>query len=154
MTYSEVFIIKIKLLIFIMNYINNKSELKGFYFQHKIETRFRDLDAFNHINNAVFLTYFENARKTFFKRWDVNLQEKSLIVASIKIDYLQQLKHPSELIVGQKISRIGSKSFDILSVLFHNEIQICVATTTIVCYNFIDKTTVPLFAEIKKDFNI
>jgi len=128
--------------------------ITDFIFTHNVSTRFRDVDAFNHINNAVFLTYFEDARKIFFERWNINLEERSLIVASIKIDYLKQLTHPSNLIVGQKVSRLGSKSFDILSILFCHDVQICVATTTVVCYNFLDKKTVPLFEEIKKDFNI
>ena len=128
--------------------------LKDFYFQYDIQTRFRDLDAFKHINNAVFLTYFEDARKSFFERWSVNLEEKSLIVASIKIDYIRELKHPSTLTVGQKISRLGTKSFDILSILFCGEVQVCTATTTIVCYNFLENKSVPLFEEIKQDFNI
>ena len=128
--------------------------LIDFYFQYDIQTRFRDLDAFNHINNAVFLTYFEDARKSFFDRWSINLEERSLIVASIKIDYVRQLQHPSKLTVGQKISRLGTKSFDILSILFCGKIQICTATTTIVCYNFLENTSVLLFDEIKKDFNI
>ena len=125
-----------------------------FHFKHNIQTRFRDLDAFNHVNNAVFLSYFEDARKTFFERWSINLEEKSLIVASVKIDYHQQLIHPSKLIVGQKISRLGTKSFDVLSVLFCNDTQISIATSTIVCYNFLQQATVPLFEEIKKDYNI
>ena len=128
--------------------------LIDFYFQYDIQTRFRDLDAFKHINNAVFLTYFEDARKSFFDRWSINLEERSLIVASIKIDYLRQLQHPSKLTVGQKVSRLGTKSFDILSILFCNEIQICTAITTIVCYNFSENKSVLLFDEIKKDFNI
>lgn len=128
--------------------------LKDFNFKYNIQTRFRDLDAFNHVNNAVFLSYFEDARKSFFERWNINFTERSLIVASIKIDYLIQLKHPSDLIVGQKISRLGSKSFDILSILFQDNEQICTATTTIVCYNFLDKKTIPLFEEIKNDYNI
>ena len=128
--------------------------ITDFIFTHNVSTRFRDVDAFNHINNAVFLTYFEDARKSFFDRWSINLEERSLIVASIKIDYLKQLKHPSNLIVGQKISRLGTKSFDILSILFCGEIQMCTATTTIVCYDFLEKETIPLFDEIKKDFNI
>ena len=91
--------------------------LEDFSFQHNIKTRFRDLDAFNHVNNAVFLSYFEDARRIFFTKWNINLQERSLIVASIKIDYLNQLKHPASLVIGQKITRLGSKSFDIFSIL-------------------------------------
>ena len=131
----------------------NDLKLEDFYFQHQINTRFIDIDAFKHINNATFLSYFEDARRCFFERWGINLKEKSLIVASIKIDYLSQLQHPSKLVIGQRVSRVGTKSFDILSVLFLKNKQICFATTTVVCYNFTNKTSIPLFKEIKKDFD-
>ena len=54
-------------------------KINDFYFQHKIKTRFRDLDAFGHVNNATFLSYLEDARILFFKRWGINFKEKSLI---------------------------------------------------------------------------
>ena len=133
---------------------NTKYQIDDFTFKHEIKTRFKDLDAFNHVNNAIFLSYIEDARMLFFKKWDINLKEKSLIVAAITIDYISQLHHPSKLIIGQKISRLGTKSFDILSVIFLDKKPICSSTVTIVCYNFISKQTVPLFKEIKEDFNI
>jgi len=136
-----------------MDFQNSNIDLKSFYFQYKINTRFRDIDAFGHVNNAVFLSYFEDARKSFFDRWDINLRNRSLIVASLKVDYLKQVKHPSKLEVGQKVSRIGNKSFDIFSVLFSDKKKVCLATTTIVCYDFSNGKSVLLFDEIKKDFN-
>ena len=129
-------------------------QLEDFTFKHKIKTRFKDLDAFNHVNNAIFLSYIEDARMLFFKKWDINLKEKSLIVAAITINYINQLHHPSKLIIGQKVTRLGTKSFDVLSVIFLGYKPICNSTVTIVCYNFISKQTVPLFKEIKEDFNI
>ena len=131
-----------------------KIKISDFYFQHKIKTRFRDLDAFKHVNNATFLSYLEDARIFFFKRWGVNFKEKSLIVASIKIDYINQVNHPSELIICQKISRIGNKSFDNFSVIFSEEKIVCAATITIVCYDFLSKKTVSVYDEIKKDINL
>ena len=133
---------------------NSIVDLKEFNFLYYFNTRFRDIDAFRHVNNSVFLTYFEDARRTFFERWNINLTDKSLIVASVKIDYHKQLIHPANMMVGQKISRLGTTSFDVLSVLFCDDTQISTATTTIVCYNFIQQATVPLFEEIKKDYNI
>ncbi len=131
-----------------------KIKINDFYFQHKIKTRFRDLDAFKHVNNATFLSYLEDARILFFKRWGVNFKEKSLIVASIKIDYINQVTHPSELIICQKICRIGNKSFDNFSVIFCEEKIVCTATITIVCYDFLSKKTVSVYDEIKKDINL
>ena len=136
------------------NNINIK--LSDFSFQHKTKTRWRDLDAFGHVNNATFLSYIEDARITFFKRWGINLKEKSLIVAAVKIDYIQQLKHPSKIIIGQKVTRLGSKSYDIQSAIFCEDENnpVCVSTITSVCYDFVNKKTVPLYDEIKKDLNI
>ena len=130
-----------------------KLKINDFYFTHEINTRFRDIDAFKHVNNAVFLSYFEDARKSFFERWHINLKDKSLIVASVKIDYVKQITHPSNCVIGQRVSRLGNTSFDILSILFYNEKQASISTTTVVCYDFLKKKTISLYPEIINDFN-
>jgi YbgC/YbaW family acyl-CoA thioester hydrolase len=38
-------------------------------FTHQLEVRFRDCDAMGHVNNAVYLTYLEQAR---FAHWRAN----------------------------------------------------------------------------------
>ena len=129
-------------------------KIDDFYFRHKIKTRFRDLDAFKHVNNATFLSYLEDSRILFFKRWGINFKEKSLIVASAKVDYISQVSHPSELTICQKIIRIGNKSFDNFSVIFCQQKIVCIATITIVCYDFISKKTIPVYTEIINDLNL
>ena len=130
-----------------------KLKINDFYFTHEIQTRFRDIDAFKHVNNAVFFSYFEDARRSFFERWHINLNEKSLIVASVKIDYIKQITHPSNCIIGQRVSRLGNTSFDIFSILFCNDKQASISTTTIVCYDFLKKKSISLYPEIINDFN-
>jgi len=134
--------------------MNTKLSLQDFTFKHPIKTRWRDLDAFRHVNNATFLSYIEDARILFFKRWGINLKEKSLIVASVKIDYIKQLIHPSDIIIAQKVSRLGNKSFDIQSAIFEKSDSqlICKSIVTSVCYDFINNQTVELFEEIKNDY--
>ena len=127
-------------------------KLESFHFYHKIKTRWRDLDAFRHVNNATFLSYIEDARILFFKRWNINLKEKSLIVASVKIDYIKQLDHPSNLVIGQKVSRIGTTSFDIQSAIFVKNKLICSSTITSVCYDFTKQKSVPVYIEIQDDY--
>jgi len=134
--------------------MNTELSLQNFTFKHSIKTRWRDLDAFRHVNNATFLSYIEDARILFFKRWGINLKEKSLIVASVKIDYIKQLIHPSDIIIAQKVSRLGNKSFDIQSAIFEKSDSqlICKSIVTSVCYDFINNQTVELFEEIKNDY--
>ena len=128
-------------------------KLSDFPFHYKLQSRWKDMDSFGHVNNAVFLTYIEDARITFFKRWNLS-NAKSIIIASVKIDYLNQLDHPNDLIVGQKISRIGTKSFDIESAIFIKDISGAVASSiiTCVCFDYTQNQSVTVYPEIKADY--
>ena len=135
--------------------MDKQARIEDFSFTHKIKTRWKDLDAFRHINNAVFLSYIEDARIILLRRWNIDYAGKSLIVAYVKIDYLKQVKHPSSLIIGQKITRIGNKSFDISSAMFIEGEQepVCVSTITSVAFDFKSNQTVKVFQEIINDYN-
>ena len=124
--------------------------------RYKLDTRWRDLDAFQHVNNAVYATYIESARVDLFKRWRIvgTNQGKSIIMASLKISYLAQLKHPSSLVIGQRVSRVGSTSFDIESIIFdEDEKPICFALVVAVCFDFDNQKPVEVYDSIKDDFN-
>ena len=129
-------------------------DLSDFPFQYELQTRWKDMDAFGHVNNAVFLSYIEDARITFFKRWNLYDEKRSIIMASAKIDYLRQIDHPSHLIVRERISRIGRKSFDIESAVFIKDEADAIATSmvTCVCYDYKQNESVPVYPEIIKDF--
>jgi len=128
--------------------------LSDYPFHYDLQTRWRDMDAFGHVNNSVFLNYIEDARVTFFKRWNLFDENQSIIVASIKIDYIRQMAHPSNLIVGQKISSIGKKSFDIASVmLIKDEVDpVASSIVTCVCFDYENNKSVPVYPQIIADY--
>lgn len=80
----------------------------------------RDLDAFGHVNNAVYLTYIENARVAYLKEvvGARRVDEIRNIIASVTINYRESATYGDVVEVGVRIDRIGTKSF----VLVH-EIQ-------------------------------
>ena len=133
--------------------------LDDFPFHFEINTRWRDLDAFGHVNNATFATYVEDARISMFKRWNLSQSSgsRSVIAASLKLDFKQQLSHPSEIIVGQRISRMGTTSFDIQAVIYKKNAPnspICETLLTCVCFNYVKQKPVNVYSEIIKDFSI
>ena len=124
-----------------------------------LKTRWRDLDAFGHVNNAVFATYIETARGVLFEKWNLPFdgKGKSLTVASLSINFLKQLKHPTSIVVGQRINRIGNKSFDIKSSIFKkkfHEDPIAVSKVIIVCFDFDKQKSVPVFKQIIDEYNL
>ena len=133
--------------------MDKNNNLSSYPIHVELQTRWRDLDAFGHVNNAVFATYIETARGTLFKKWNLPFDGKgqSLIVASITINYHQQLKHPTDIIIGQKIIRIGNSSFDVESALFdkNNKIDpIATSKVIVVCFDFDQQKSVPVFKQI------
>ncbi len=124
------------------------SRMQFDYFE-QMNTRWKDLDAIGHVNNANFLTYLESARINFTVKRGLSeggADEVPFIVASINIDFLKQLEHPAILYVGQKIVRVGKTSFDILSGIFRNneEKPVAAAITTLVCFDYKTQKTIPV----------
>lgn len=119
--------------------IVKRSDFKTFF---DMKTRWKDMDALGHINNATFLTYLESGRIELVKKWD--FKKPPFIQASTKIDYLRQLSHPASLQIGQKISRVGHKSFDILTGIFEEgeEKPVAQAVTTLVGFDYESQKTV------------
>ena len=80
-------------------------------FAHRETVRFRDLDSMGHVNNAVFLTYLEEARIAFL--FGRGATTESIIVARVEIDYRSPVRLGDTLEVGVRCSRLGTKSFDL-----------------------------------------
>ncbi|MGH2455937.1 MAG: acyl-CoA thioesterase [Candidatus Limnocylindria bacterium] len=84
-------------------------------FRHRtpIEVRFRDIDAFGHVNNAVVSTYVEQARVRYLR--DVltvdPVGRMPLILAMIKVDYVSPILFQDAVEIGSRVDWIGRSSF-------------------------------------------
>ena len=80
-----------------------------------IEVRWRDLDGLNHVNNASFLTFFEEARLRWFGTlrgaW-IN-ERYSPVVAAVQINYRRQLNWPANVVAELRCERVGRTSLTI-----------------------------------------
>ncbi|MEW6337826.1 MAG: acyl-CoA thioesterase [Acidobacteriota bacterium] len=85
-----------------------------FPFASPIEVRFSDIDAMNHVNNAVTVSYLEIAR---VRVWRERLgavehaRDFPFILARVSIDYRSPIHFGDEVIVRLRVSRIGATSF-------------------------------------------
>jgi acyl-CoA thioester hydrolase len=96
-------------------------------FTHRIEVRFRDCDPLGHVNNAVYLTYLEQARLVQWRTlWpfgglrDMNDSERGdgnvrdapgVILARAEIDYNRPARYGDLLEVRIGLAAIGRTSF-------------------------------------------
>jgi acyl-CoA thioester hydrolase len=80
--------------------------------EKEIEIRWRDLDAFNHVNHVVFLTYLEEVRDEWLGRV---LDDQGLVwgyvIARVEIDYRRELTLGDDAVVARcSLERLGTKS--------------------------------------------
>lgn len=126
-----------------------------------IPVTFRDLDAFGHVNNAVYATYLENARLAYFaqlltmpvlpphlvKAMDgPGAGEPSLILADLAIAYRSPAMMGETVRVQVWVSRLGTKSFDMSYRLLEaaSGRLIAEAKTVLVAFDYAQNRSVPL----------
>lgn len=86
----------------------------AFRFKAEVQVRFRDLDPLNHVNNAVYLTYFETARIAYWMALTgaSELRDLRQIVAEVTCTYRSPATLNERLDVWVAATRLGRTSFD------------------------------------------
>ena len=107
-------------------------------FVHRERVRFRDLDVQGHVNNAVYLTYIESARVAFLRHLGAapTLEDMSIIVARIEIDFRAPVGYGDEIEVAVHASRFGTKSFDLDYELRAGGRVVAEAKSVLVSYDY------------------
>ena len=124
-------------------------------FAHTIKVRFRDLDALNHVNNVVYLTYLEEARIALMDALGVSqlmTKERSWILARSEIDYRFPAVHKDVLIVEIWVGEARNSSFD-LHYRIRREpdgVLIAEAKSVQVCYDYVNNRPAHIPAEWRK----
>ncbi len=90
-------------------------------FRVPIEVRWRDLDALGHVNNAVYLTYMEQARFVYIRTLvgpDAEIDPATLLPRDFQIILAEaQIRYRSPALLYDRlemrlyVSRVGRKSF-------------------------------------------
>jgi len=80
--------------------------------EKRVEIRWRDVDAYLHVNNAVYATYLEECRDEWVDlvlggtgdAWD-------FVLARVAIDFRRELRlEDEEIVVSCRLERIGTSS--------------------------------------------
>jgi len=135
--------------------MNVEELLQGYKFKTAIQVRFKDVDKQGHVNNANHLTYFEISRTDYFKDifrktndWDTT----GMILAHTEITYKAPITLEDTIYCFTKVSRFGTKSFDMENVLAAKTLEgyelRASGKSILVCMNYEEKKTV----DVPKDW--
>src|ERR1700761_337686 len=124
-------------------------KLSDYKFKTPIAIRFSDIDNVGHVNNAIYLTYFEVARFAYWKevaQW--NRTENGIIVGRSEVNYLKPIMLEDQIACYVRVTRIGNSSFDVMHVLVkitENGEEICTTGKTVcISYDYSANKSVPI----------
>ena len=121
-------------------------------FSEQFNVRFYETDALAHVSNTVVAGWFESGREPVFKIFtpDLDLQNWPLILASYKIDFLQQMHYGKPVEIRTYIGRIGKSSFDTYQEVWQDGEKRAAGTTTMVHFNYKTNKAEPITEQQKE----
>lgn len=108
----------------------------------KIQVRFTDLDVLGHVNNNVYLSYFEMARVHYFKvllGTDWNWKTDGVVLAKNEVEYLKPVLLTDTPEVLMFTEHIGQKSFTLGYELKVNGIIFARGRSVLVAYDGVNQ---------------
>ncbi len=122
-----------------------------------MEVRYGDLDPQGHLNNAKYLTYFEQARILYFEKLGLfskgqSFMDIGVIVADIHIKYLSPVFLAAPIKVGVQTTNIGNKSITLQQTIVDDTSGHIYAggTVVLVAYDYHTHKTTPVPEEWRR----
>ena len=128
--------------------------LEDFPYRLTDNVRFADLDPNQHVNNAVYATYFETGRVTLMKDRSHGLTPDGLawILVRLDIHFRAELRWPGAIERGLGVSKFGRTSVTFDQVVFSEGSCVASAQTVTVLLDEISRRPTPLTPEIIAKF--
>jgi acyl-CoA thioester hydrolase len=123
--------------------------MPDFRFYHPIEIRYGDLDPQGHVNNAKYLTYFEQARVYYLIQLGLfskgqSFMDVGIIIADIHITFRTPVCYKDRIKVGVRTSKIGNKSMTMEQCVTNADTDEVFAdgTVTLVAFDYREHKTI------------
>lgn len=118
----------------------------------EIQVRFSDLDVLGHVNNSVYLSYFETARVHYFgellgHNWDwIN---HGVLLVKNEVEYLKPvlLNDQPQIIIS--LGKLGTKSFQLTYLLKVRGEVYSKGSSVLVTFDSTQKQTIPIPEKMK-----
>jgi acyl-CoA thioester hydrolase len=128
--------------------------LEDFPYRLSDNVRFADLDPNQHVNNAVYATYFETGRVTLMKDRSFGLMPEGLAWMMVRLDmhFRAELRWPGTIEMGLGVARFGRTSVTFDQVVFWEGRCVASAQSVSVLIDENTRKPIPLTEEILRNF--
>ncbi len=114
---------------------------------YRLSVRFSDCDMMQHVNNAVYLNYFEEARIHYFRHllgidWD--WKKNGVLLRKNELEYLRPVFLNDPVTIEVYLKHLGDKSFALAyEVKVLGDLR-TIGTSVLVCYDSVNKCSISI----------
>jgi acyl-CoA thioester hydrolase len=121
----------------------------------ELPVQWGDMDSFGHVNNVVYLRWFESARIAYFERAGIlaGMPDRGPIQARQEVDYRLPLTYPDSVRVSCTVTKMGNTSFTMGLRLRSKSHERAIAAEGVAVIVMVDYRTgkkIPLSDELRK----
>lgn len=88
--------------------------------QTDIQIRYSDIDEYGHVSNSVYSQYFDIGRIHFFTELKNITEVPNMVIVSIKMDMLKEIRFKDQVVIKTRCSKMGNKSMTFKQNIFSN----------------------------------
>lgn len=134
-----------------MDYTINGAQFRS---RMALEMRWSDCDMLGHVNNAVYLTYGEQARTYYCENLDWDWMTHGIILAQVEVNFRKPLLLKDKPFVYSRTTRMGNKSFDMEYIIVDEKNAtpeiVAEMKATLVMLNYKTGITFPIPSEVRE----
>lgn len=119
----------------------------------RIFVRLTDLDILGHVNNAIYLTYFEIARMHYFAELvgtDWNWMEEGVVLVKNEVEYIKPIVLNDVPYVKVSLIQLGTKSFTLGYEITVNDQLVTRGFSVLVGFNSKTQSTIEIPERMKQ----
>jgi len=125
--------------------------MADFHFTYPVEVRYADLDPQGHVNNACFMTYFEQARVNYLIQLDLFTKRQSfldvgILLADAHVTFLAPVLFGMDVRVSVRVSKLGNKSLNMEYRMFDGVTgnDLATGSTVLVTFDYRKQVTISI----------
>jgi acyl-CoA thioester hydrolase len=124
--------------------------MAGFKFYYPITVRYGDLDPQGHVNNACYLTYFQEGRIAYIRSlglWDGrSFLDVGIILADSQVTFKKSIQYGQPVQVGVRVASLGHKSLRMEYCLedMQTAEELATGSSVLVAYDYARQISIPV----------
>lgn len=123
----------------------------------EIQVRFADIDVMGHVNNSVYLSYFEMARVHYFEqllgtKW--NYHTDGFLLVRNEIDYYLPIFLTEKPTIVMRTKSLGTKSFTFTYEIYVDEQLKTKGLSVMVGFNSTKNKTIPIPEKMREALTV